>query len=288
MDVEVQDRPRIEVPFLSDGPPREPGVSSAERLPGDVADRHEARLSSATSLIDLATDYVFFTHGLLFTHAAWVRDPVVDHIAATKGECDPIHVQLPRPVFKFFDAKDPNGILLDDQWNRQVCMVERAKWGRLLNHLAGLAGVNHDTKFLHRVVVHCLPIVDVLALDRTAVLPDPVPVVPCYALEVTGNRRRVYFAPEHRGRPWEPVPVMIGPPDPEVKKFARAFFAGRSQPYADADAAKEAALIAGKRRDEASVQRAIRPANRLGITDAELLATWRSMRPRGGGDAQQA
>lgn len=64
---------------------RREGVTPREALEKDVHRLHIQKFSAATSLKDMAEEYVYFTHGLLFTHAYWKRDPVVDHIVEQKG-----------------------------------------------------------------------------------------------------------------------------------------------------------------------------------------------------------
>lgn len=217
------------------GQPMHEGVSQGPESEGTIEPKHLLRLSKATGLVDLSADYVFFTYGLIFTHGRWLSDPMIDYIKEqfSKGvDCEPFHVQLPKPAFKWFDAKGPDGQIIDDQWNHQLCGIPKEQWDAAFAFLSSLSGVHHDTKFFHTLIPQRIPVVDVLALEKCAVLPDPVPQVDVICFALTSNRSTVYFAPEHRRGPWEPVPVMTRNPEAAVKELAKAFFDQRTSPMA--------------------------------------------------------
>jgi hypothetical protein len=274
MDEQLLEQPGAPeaVAVVQEGEPLPEGVSAAP--PVDVSaeiQRHMLRVSQSTGLTDLAEDYVFFTHGLLFTHAYWPQDPIVTYIIESQGACTPFHIQVPRPVFKWFDAKDPTGRVLDDQWNWQLCGVPKEQWPGLFAFLAQLNGINYETKFYHQVVFQKIPIVDTLRLEKLAVLPAPVPTVDCICLAVLTNRRTVYFAPQHRRQPWEPVPVMIKGADNAVCLLADQLLQRAPKPMAGIteptqDVAE--AILKGKT-PPAPTAAAERPLP-LGITDEEL------------------
>lgn len=248
------------------------GIETAPPLERDVESLHVEKFSKAASLAELADEYVYFTHGLLFTHGNWFRDPVVDFIIEHGGDVEPFHIQLPYAIFKWFDAKDHEGRVIDDAWNYQICAVQKEHWEALFAFLAQMAGSNEVTRTYHLTAIQKIPIIDSLALAKHEQLPSPVPVVECYALALLGNRRSVYFAPQYStdGR----VPVLIGAADSKAIKIAKAVWAGSNSPAAGilepTREAAEAMIKAGPNK-QAEIKKIIESPQQLGISDNELL-----------------
>lgn len=244
--------PRV-VDFRGDGPARAEGYQSLPEVERDRPEWHVARFSQAAGLKELSREYAYFTHGLLFTHGHMLHDPVVEHIAATNGECQPFHLQLPMPVFRFFDGLDATGNVVDDSWNYTICAVPKAQWPALYAFLAQCGGANRDARYCFKVVPQRIPIVDTLALSRLATLPSPVPTVDCLSFALCTNRNTVYFAPNHRKESWGAVPVLKRLPEVKMVRYAKQLFAGANRPAAGAlEPTREdalAALIKGSRRD---------------------------------------
>lgn len=226
----------MEPPKLPDNvlpvPLRKDGVHSGPQLlPQAPATPVMTALSQATSLKDLAKELVFYTHGLLFTRGGWQRDPIEDYIAESNGACQPMFIKLPSPVFKWYDY--PGGSVAGQpanavDWNSTICAVSRDRWPSLYRYLCLTEGVNFQSKIAIRLIAQKIPIVDVLALARLSSLPEKAPTVDCFCFALLTNKKTVYFAPELRKEPWEPVPVMQRNPDSRFQKHAAAVLSSLS------------------------------------------------------------
>ena len=96
----------------------------------DVARRraalyHEAKVTQAMSLADLAEEYVFFTHAVLFCFADFDRDPVFDYVTEYDPSCQPFHVDFPDALFAGLVHNDSLG------WNHRLLLVPRSHWAGL-------------------------------------------------------------------------------------------------------------------------------------------------------------
>ena len=261
---------RIIVP----GEVQEEGVA-LEALETDVPSLHVRKFSNAARLADLAEEYVFFTHGLLFTHAFWLRDPIVDHIVEQKGEADPFHIQLPMPIFRWFDAKDPSGNVVDDSWNYQICAIPKEQWDPLFAFLSTISGSNRQTKMFHLTAVQKVPIADALAIQRMTVAPKELPTVDCYCLAILGNRRSVYFAPQHAKD--ARVPIVIGSSDPQAARFCRNLFAGSYKPAAGAiepTVKQSEDLVKNGPDNSATIMRSVSNPAQTSLKDKDLLGSF--------------
>jgi hypothetical protein len=201
--------------------PPEPSVSNPMTIDLDPRSPLEKRMSSLKRLSDLTVDHVLFSHASLFCYGRWQRDPISDYVIEQKGDCQPFMLQMPKPPFRFLDCKDPSGKLLYEGWNFNLVACPKEKWDGLFKFIATLAGVSLEDKFYHSVTWQKLQIPDMLHLNNTAALPDPVPQVECHCLALLSNRYSVIFRPEYRKKLWEPVPVVVGPSLPEVVKYAK-------------------------------------------------------------------
>lgn len=214
--INVTERPLLQVFDVCDKPPRR-----------DAA-YHREKISQAATLTDLSGEYVFFTHALLFTHALWPYDPVLQYIQETNGGCLPFFIRdLPLPLFSGLDLLGPDGKIADKSWNYAVSAVARDDWLGLLTFLTTqITGVAADRKFLHTTVMQRVPVVDVQAQQRLSVLPDAPPLVDCFCLAIPSNRWTAKFEPRLKKSPWDPVPVIKSNEDAAVKRAARKLFWG--------------------------------------------------------------
>jgi hypothetical protein len=203
--------------------PAKEGVTSKTLEKQDGIPYHAMKVSQATGLTDLVEEYAFFTPALLFTHGEWTSDPIEDYVR-TSPACCPFAIDLPRPVFHGLRHRG------NPSWNYRIMACPRDTWPGLYSHLCGLGGINRDRWLFHRMLPQQIPIVDVLALERKAVLPSPVPMVDIITFGLDGNNRQVYFAPAFN--PPQDLPhVKVGEADTETIRLAEAHFAESPRPF---------------------------------------------------------
>lgn len=257
--------------------PENPGVAEVDNRFAEQVRLHTLRFSQAASLASLAEEYVYFSHGILFTYFDWSHDPVSDVVKDTGGNITPFRIELPAPVFKFLNIKDVNNNTVDDSWNRTILAVKKEEWPQLFRFLNSLSGFDPAKKMFHTVVFQTVLISDVLALNKKPVLPDKVPMVPCYVLAGTSNHKTVYFSPQQRGKLWEPVPVLIRSPEAKIKKMARELFAtyntesGSFQNPSTCNTLVEAISPLPTIQPGNVDEKVVTEAKKTGGTDAELL-----------------
>jgi hypothetical protein len=193
----------------------------------------------------------------------------------TNGDCAPFGIHLPMPIFRWFEAKDPKtGAILDANWNQQLCVVARKRWGSLHRFLSSIAGKNNDTKTFCTLASQKIPVVDAFAFANLSSLPAKIPTVDCFAFAMLSNRRSVYFAPEQRVNPWDPVPVLYRNADPKVAKYAKAIFRGVAAPMAgttEPTLSEAQAQVSAAGDSSEKLMRVVRRPTKLPITDAEMV-----------------
>ncbi len=259
--------------------PENPGTVVLDNQFADIVFLHTLRFSQAASLASLAEEYVYFSHGILFTYFDWSHDPVADCVRDTGGKVNPFRVELPAPVFKFLDVKDANNNVVDDSWNRTILAVKKDEWPSLFSFLGSLSGFDPAKKMFHTVVFQNVLIADVLALNKKTVLPDKTPLVPCYVLAGTSNRRTAYFPPAQRGELWEPVPVLLRSPEPKIKKMAKELFAAYNSDRGTFSGTAGTSTLVESISPPLPVagdvdERVVTEAKKTGGTDRELLETY--------------
>jgi hypothetical protein len=204
------------------------GKSQVRLLDRDnEASIQEEDYSAAATLGDLAEDYAFFTHALLFTQGGLDVDPVQDFINENRGEVGVFQLNFSRPVFSGLEQP----AIRDSSWNYTLigCPKENDQWRKLYDHIrgVGILDENHPKGALFgAATVKELEIVDPLALDKMAVLPDPVPMVTITVFGLDSNKKYVELLASRNSRLDRPC-VYIHKPRPETVKFAKNFLAGK-------------------------------------------------------------
>lgn len=200
------------------------GVGDREPVPEDGPVYHAARVSKAAGLKDLEDEYAFYSHALLFTHARWGVDPVADYVRQVDPACQPFAIQLPEPAF--------SGLAVEGNptWNHTVFAVRRPHWDGLRGFLASLSGVDRERKRYHRVAVQELPLADLLALEKMAYLPDPVPAVTVTLFALEGDWATVGYKPA-RQPPVDRIKVIERAAVRDVVKMRDALFAELAKPF---------------------------------------------------------
>ncbi|GAG83707.1 unnamed protein product, partial [marine sediment metagenome] len=88
---------------------------------------------------ELAVDWHFFNHALLFTVAEFATDPVSDWYETLPEKVPVILQPCNRPLFSGLDGRiEPQGI----SWNQVLCAVPTGVWNGLKVFLANIFGVN--------------------------------------------------------------------------------------------------------------------------------------------------
>jgi hypothetical protein len=218
--------------FLSEEPAKPEGIHAA---PASLNERplFPLLMAGTATLTDLVDEYVLFTHGLVFTHGAWLQDPLQDYVTSMDTDCRLHALELPSPVFRWFDGRSPvDRQTLDTSWNRKIMACPKRSWNGLYRFLASIQGTNRDTKTMYSLAAQRIPIIDVIAFANLSGLPDRIPEVDCLCFALVTNRRTVYFAPERRVNPWDPVPVLTRNPETRMVAYAKAFFRNSETPRA--------------------------------------------------------
>lgn len=205
--------------------PRREGITGGMTLtPDDGPVYHQARVSQAAGLKDLEEDYAFFSHGLLFTHGGWNRDPVADYVRQLDPTCCPFVLHMSQVIFQGLAHRD------NPAWNYILMAVYRPQWDGLRSFLASLSGVDRDRKRYHRIAVQELPLVDVLGLAKHTVLPEPLPMTTVTLFALEGSWATVGFEPALTP-PQDCIRVVKLPAEIEVVKLAQALFAEQDKPF---------------------------------------------------------
>src|SRR5271169_5285040 len=106
----------------------QPGVHERHELPLEEDPVYcQMKFSKATSLAELSEDYQFFTHGLLFTHGGWNRDPINDYVVEYNPEFIPIVIDLPKPIILGMECKDENHQPRAD-WCYKLLAIRHEGW----------------------------------------------------------------------------------------------------------------------------------------------------------------
>ncbi len=183
-----------------------------------------ALIAGAASLGELAKDFVFFTPGLLFTHADLDRDPVQEFMNEAEGDPVISLMSFDRPVFDGFRFRDGR-----TDWNHKLIACERGRWPDLLKFLAAVGIMDTRTKTFYQAMPFSVMVPDPVVMKRSAVLPSPIPMVEVVVIGLNGNVRKVVVhAPSTRPWPRRPPSVVIEKPDEKTVKFAAALFAGQT------------------------------------------------------------
>lgn len=216
-------------------PPGPEGVRGVGELtPDDGPTYHQARVSAAAGLKDLEADYAFFNHGLLFTHGDWDVDPVADYVRRVDAKCCPFAIRLPRPVFRGMDRGR------NREWNSTLMAVHRSQWDGLLSFMAGLSAINRRRRRYHRLAVQQLPLIDILAFEKSVTLPDPIPMTTVALFALEGDWSTVGFAPAATP-PLGLIRVIQLPAEEEVIKLSWSLFAEQDRPFEAVESSTELA-----------------------------------------------
>lgn len=185
---------------------------------GDEQTR-ELKLSSAVTLGDLAQDYVFFTPALLFSTGITI-DPVQEHINRQDRPIPVATVRFDNPIFDRIPA--PN--------DRTLWLCPREDWPPLDDSLRAVSILNRQEGWLASAYRHVVEIADPLLLEKSVLLPSPVPTVEVIVYGVMGPGKTYYIAPA-RIHGLDRPSVMCGPSPETQLKLSHAVLTDADNPF---------------------------------------------------------
>lgn len=191
--------------------PRGAGVEGTSLdMDGAVAEVEVLQFTAAASLADLEKEFVFFSIAV-WTDLLGLRPSPLDAYLAEHGKVRVFVLSLPSPVFGGMSA----------ELDRQLFAVAVDAWQDLFAYLSAIAVVSWEAKQVVVAVMQKLPVVDVLALAKKAILPAELPRANVFALAVRSNLYTLGF---HRAAVWDPWVVRRTAADPKVVAEARRLF----------------------------------------------------------------
>jgi hypothetical protein len=173
---------------------------------------------SAPSLDVLSSSYVFFTHGLLFTHAHFDRDPLADMVVESNGVIQPFELNFPDQIF--------DG--LDNNWNARLLVVRREHWRFVHFYLSTISCIDRDRGLFYSVGFQQVLVPDGLRLAGS-MLGDRPPMVEAFACVLSGNKRMVFF--RKAAAPGRPPRVTVAPPRAKALRLGQALLNEVEYPF---------------------------------------------------------
>ena len=188
------------------------------------------KFTQAESLSVIAAEYKLFTHGLLFTHGGWDRDPINDYLLEYNPEFAPLVIDLPERPFSGMVCKDENGNRRSE-WCYKLLAIKNEGWDELFAFMSLVGAIQRDAGYLARLLAQVLPIPDVLVLTRQpGLLQVQCPLVEVTIFGIDSNKRAVYMEPTTYSPMYKPR-VKITAPDPETIELADKILKGDPEPY---------------------------------------------------------
>jgi hypothetical protein len=197
------------------------GISEPEVKQVEKVELPQQKIAGTASLGDLSKDYVFFTPGLIFTHGELPNDPVQEFVNEAKGTPQIAFMNFDKPIFEGFRFKDGRV-----EWNHKLLAIERPRWEEILQFLGTVGILDREQKLFYGVKPFMVRIADPVIMDRSAVLPSPIPLVEVVVFGLDGNKRQVLV---------EDVPgglslpkVVIHRPLPKTIAYAKKLLARKN------------------------------------------------------------
>jgi len=190
-------------------------------------------VSQAGTLATIATEYKLFSHGLLFTHGGWDRDPISDYLAEWGPEYSPFVIELPRRAFLGMECKDERGRHRPD-WCYKLLAICHEGWEELFAFMSLVGAIQRDSGYMARLLAQVIHVPDILALEKKADLPAAYPTVEAVIFGIDSNKRAVFCEPA-KVPPLDKPKVKLVPPDPDTVELAKLVLSGSSDPYEPID-----------------------------------------------------
>ncbi len=186
--------------------------ASADQFAGVAA---KAKIAAARSLTELEGDFVFFTHGLLFTRGGMDCDVVQEFINGRPRETLVSVLDLDDPLFNGMDGR------VSGAWDRRLLLVEKEVWPDLLRAVGSTGILDRQEGTFYKVGTQEVPVPDVLRLHHATHV-DGTPYVKVQVFVLAGNKCTVSMFWE-AARPGAILPrVLRSQPTPEAVAYADA------------------------------------------------------------------
>jgi hypothetical protein len=195
-------------------------------------------LSGHADLSRLAASYDFFTPGALFLRGRLTDDVLHDFACRHGGDVRLFGRNFAKPVFSGLVTREGDRV-----WDHTLWAAPAGLWPDLREFLLGVKVTDTARRRLWGVGLQDLVVLDPAFVDRSAVLPQEVPLLRVTAFGVNGNAAAWAFAAD-AARPWATPALVRHPPLPATVRFAEAVFRERD-PYAATEPDPYAAAAAG-------------------------------------------
>lgn len=160
------------------------------------------------------------------------------------------------PLFKGLAYRRPDGSLIPD-WNHIMMCCHKEHWTGLRDFLMRAGGVDRRHNIFQRMLVQVLPVIDMLAMERSTHIPQPLPMANVMTFGLDGSDRIVCFEPALDPLT-DKVKIKILPPEAETVKLGMAMIARSQYPYRSLDPPLPEQLSAMKKQQKASVRDLLR------------------------------
>jgi hypothetical protein len=181
----------------------------------------------------LSKEYKLFSHGLLFTHGGWDRDPLSDYLAEWSPEFAPFVIDLPSRVFFGMECRDERG-RHRTEWCYKLLAIRHEGWEELFAFMSLVGAVHRDSGYLAKLLAQVVPVPDALKLERKAFSLDVCPQTEVVVFGIDSNKRAVYVEPA-KNPPLDKPKVRTVAPDPETIDLADKILRGDPDPYKTID-----------------------------------------------------
>lgn len=206
------------------------GIHERQELPPEDDPNYCAlKVYQASTLAILSKEYKLFSHGLLFTHGGWDRDPLSDYLAEWNPEFAPFVIDLPSRVFSGMTCKDERGHRRAE-WCYKLLAIRHEGWEGLFAFMSLVGAVQRDSGYLAKLLAQVVLVPDVLKLERKAFSLDVCPQTEVVVFGIDSNKRAVYIEPA-KNPPLDKPRVRMVAPDPETIDLAAKVLQGDPDPY---------------------------------------------------------
>lgn len=182
------------------------------------------KLATGATLGQLTEDYALFTIAPLVLRGGLSVNPIREWLNEIGTDEGVWLVPLPEAIV---DLGPDN---LSKFWASKLWACEKPLWDGLCFRLGTIAMVNRGTGTFVRSLCQDIPIVDVIALSKLTVLPDPCPMVTLTTFGLDGNKGVLAFEPA-KMPPLDKARLVKMDALPETKALARALLENAPRPY---------------------------------------------------------
>lgn len=172
------------------------------------------------SASDMASDYVFFNHGALFTYAGFVegkQDPVQDWYGSQSHTFPVLRQAYRQPIFRGLDARLAD---INATWNQVLFGVPKEHWPSLAEYLCGIVIHDHGRRMLAMAYMappEAVTIYDPAYVDQKGLVHPALPTIQCAVFCVSSNHARWELV---RPLPLTRAPEIVQlPPTSEMLEF---------------------------------------------------------------------